>query len=207
MKIPSGQYGVIYADPPWRYKMYGDGGYQKSPQAHYPCMSHKDLLDLRDQVLFAAAPDSVLIMWTLFSADSERDFLLEAIELMTAWGFTRKTGGPWIKLAGNGNPAMGTGYILRGAAELFLIGTHGNPRIKNRGTRNLLLTGDWPQKPEDISEIIVNTLRREHSRKPDEMIPLIENLFEGPYLELFGRTQRPGWTVAGNETDKFGDSA
>lgn len=43
---------------------------------------------------------------------------------------------------------------------------------------------------------------REHSRKPDEMIPPIANLFDGLYLELFARTQRPGWTVWGNQ-DKF----
>ncbi len=203
MKIPSGQYGVIYVDPPWKYKMYGEAGYEKSPQKHYPCMSQEEMLALRDHVLFAAAPNSVMVMWTVFAADQERDFLVDAIELMRAWGFQRKTGGPWVKMAGTGNPSMGTGFILRGAAELFLIGTHGAPKIKNKGTRNLLLTGDWPKEIDDIQEIMVNTLRRQHSRKPDEMIPLIENLFEGPYLELFGRTQRPGWTVAGNQTDKF----
>ncbi len=64
----------------------------------------------------------------------------------------------------------------------------GAPRITNHSTRNLLLTG-WPQ--------------REHSRKPDEMTPLIENLFDSPYLELFARTQRPGWTTWGNQTDKL----
>jgi len=35
------------------------------------------------------------------------------------------------------------------------------------------------------------------------MIPLIENPFEGLYLEMFARTQRPGWTTFGNQTDKF----
>ena len=130
-----------------------------------------------------------------------------ALDLMRTWGFQFKTGGPWIKRAGNGNPAMGTGYVLRSAAELFLIGTLGAPRTKNKGQRNLLLTGDWPHRTEDIDSIIVDSLRREHSRKPDEMIPLIENLFDGPYLELFARTQRPGWTVWGNQTDKFSEVA
>lgn len=67
------------------------------------------------------------------------------------------TGGPWINRAGNGNPAMGTGYVLRSAAELFLIGTLGAPRTKNKGQRNLLLTADWPQQPED---------RQHHRRQP-----------------------------------------
>jgi N6-adenosine-specific RNA methylase IME4 len=51
--------------------------------------------------------------------------------------------------------------------------------------------------------ICITALRHKHSRKPDKMIPLIEDLFDCPYLELFGSTQRPGWTVCGNQTDKF----
>jgi N6-adenosine-specific RNA methylase IME4 len=108
-----------------------------------------------------------------------------------------------VKRAGNGNPAMGTGYVLRSASELFLIGTNGSPRIKNRSTRNVLLTGEWPTSVEQLDSVIVDTLRREHSRKPDEMIPLIEALFDGPYLEVFARTRRQGWTVWGNQLDTF----
>jgi lambda family phage portal protein len=193
----SGQYGVIYCDPPWSYEMYSDKGYEKSPDAHYDCMSMTELKALRDPIIFATAPNAVCIMWACFA------MLPQALDLMEAWGFQYKTGGPWVKRAGNGNPAMGTGYVLRSAAELFLIGTHGAPLIKNRSTRNLLLTGEWPTRPSDIDAIIVDTLRREHSRKPDEMGPLIENLFDGPYLELFARTQRPGWDIWGNETGKF----
>jgi N6-adenosine-specific RNA methylase IME4 len=74
---------------------------------------------------------------------------------MRTWGFQFKTGGPWIKRAGNGNSAMGTGYVLRSAAELFLIRTLG----------------------------------------------------AGPYLELFARTQRPGWTVWGKQTNKSSKAA
>lgn len=198
--FPSGQFGVVYVDPPWSYQMYSDKGYEKSPDEHYNCMPIADLKAMRDQVLFATSPHAVCIMWACFA------LLPQALELMRAWGFQYKTGGPWIKRAGNGNPAMGTGYVLRSAAELFLIGTIGQPRIKNRSTRNVLLTGDWPEDPAAIDAIIVDSLRREHSRKPDEMIPLIENLFEGPYLELFARTQRPGWTVWGNQTGKFTDA-
>ena len=99
---------------------------------------------------------------------------------------------------------MGTGYTMRGASELFIIGKHCSPKVKNRSTKNVLLTGeDWPSDPAEIESIIVDTRIREHSWKPDEMIPLIEGLFDGPYLELFVRTQRPGWDVWGDEVDKF----
>ena len=39
----------------------------------------------------------------------------------------------------------------------------------------------------------------EHSEKPDEAYSRMQRLFAGPYLELFGRKLRPGWTVWGNE--------
>lgn len=180
MSFPSGQFGVIYADPPWSYEMYSDKGYEKSPYAHYDCMGIDQLKALRDQIVFATAPNAVLFMWAVFP------MLPQAIELMSAWGFQFKTGGAWHKKTSGGKTAFGTGYILRSASEPFLIGTHGNPKARNRSTRNL-----------------IEAVTREHSRKPDETIPMIENLFDGPYLELFARTQRPGWTVWGNQTDKF----
>jgi N6-adenosine-specific RNA methylase IME4 len=55
--------------------------------------------------------------------------------------------------------------------------------------------------------ITANTVRREHSRKPDEMIPLIEGLLDGPYLELFSREKRPGWTCVGDQVGKFTEAA
>ena len=199
--IPLGQYGVFYADPPWSYQMYSDKGYEKSPDTHYECLSLDELKAMRDGIVFAAAPDAVCVMWTTFA------MLPPAMELMKAWGFQYKTGGPWVKRAGNGNAAFGTGYVLRSAAELFLIGTTGAPRVRNRSTRNLLLTGEWPESVSDIDSIIVDSARREHSRKPDEMIPLIEQLFHGPYLELFARTARAGWTSWGNQVGKFSEAA
>ena len=191
--FPAGQFVVIYCDPPWAYEMYSAKGYEKSPQNHYDCMSIDALKGLRDPIVFATAPNAACIMWATFA------LLPAALDLMLTWGFQFKTGGPWMR--------AGNGYVLRSAAELFLIGTLGAPKIKNRSTRNLLLTGHWPQRPEDIDSIIVDSPRREHSRKPDEMTPLIENLFDGPYLELFTRQQRPGWTVWSNQTDKFTDAA
>lgn len=205
--FPKSQHRVLYIDPPWKYEMYSDAGKERSPDRHYNCMTQSELLAMRDDILFATAPDAVMIMWTTFAAGNVAgkvvDHLADALELMKAWGFQRVTGGPWIKRAGTGNPAMGTGYTMRGSAELFLVGTCGSPKVKHHSQRNLLLTGDWPQDASEIESIIVDTRRREHSRKPDEMYPLIEALFDGPYLEIFGRTRRPGWTVWGNQTDKF----
>lgn len=200
MNFPSGQYGVIYADPPWFYEMYSEKGHEKSPHAHYGCMTMDELKALREPILWATAPNAVCVMWACFP------MLKEALDLMQYWGFPCVTGGPWNKLTAMGKQAFGTGYVLRSAAELFLIGKHGAPRIKNHSTRNSLFTGDVP---EDLREVglSINTVRREHSRKPDEMIPLIEGLFDGPYLELFARQKRPGWEAWGNQTEKFEGAA
>jgi len=189
------QYGVIYMDPPWEYQMYSDKGKMKSPDMHYKCMSMEDLRGLRDDVLFKAAENCVCVMWTTFA------FLDQAIALMKHYGFQYKTGGPWVKRTKNLKNAFGTGYILRSSAEIFLIGTIGQPKIKSKSIRNVMITGD--ARFEDIGSIIVDMEMREHSRKPDEMISMIEALFSGPYLEMFARTKRAGWDVWGNEIDKF----
>lgn len=86
---------------------------------------------------------------------------------------------------------MGTGYVLRSAAEVFLIGRFGEPKTLNRGTRN-----------------VIEAPRREHSRKPDEAYAACEGLF--PALrraDLFSRQSRPGWDSWGNEATKFDPAA
>ena len=53
----------------------------------------------------------------------------------------------------------------------------------------------------DVRQAIVEP-KRQHSRKPN-IYDRIERLVAGPYIELFARTQRPGWSAWGNETEKF----
>ncbi|WP_417790681.1 MT-A70 family methyltransferase [Terasakiella pusilla] len=178
MQFPTQKYGVIYADPPWQFKTYSEKGLVKSPQAHYQCETLGDIKSI--PVGQAALDDSVLYMWATFP------MLPQAVELMDAWGFKYKSGGAWHKKTKHGKTAFGTGYIFRSAAELFLVGTRGKPSTNNRSTRN-----------------IIEAQVREHSRKPDCTYDLIENLFDGPYLELFARQTRPGWDAWGNEVGKF----
>lgn len=185
--FPHGQFGLIMADPPWSYTMRSEKGYEKSPHKHYDCMTRDELFALRDQVIFATAEDCVLFMWGVWP------MVPDALELIKEWGFTYKTGGAWHKrtstfVPGQSNPksAFGTGYIFRSASEPFFIATRGEPKALNRSTRN-----------------IIEAATREHSQKPDMVYPMLENLFSGPYLEMFARTSKPGWSVWGNETDKF----
>lgn len=201
--FPKGQFGVICADNPWKYKMYSDKGHAKGAEAQYPTMTFDELAAMRDDILFAAAPNSVLFMWTTWAADYGTDHLQQAMDLMRIWGFQRKTGGHWTKLTKHGKQAFGTGYIMRSADEPFIIGTIGEPKIKNHSTRNQIFTGDVPENLCDLGMLIA-AQAREHSRKPDEVPIMLENLFDGPYLELFARTTRQGWTSWGNEINKFG---
>lgn len=171
-------YGLILADPPWRFATRGANGDKKSPQAHYDCPPYKVLRDL--PVLELAAADCALVMW------ATNPHLELALHLMRSWGFAYKTGGHWIKTTKNGLLAFGPGYILRGAGEPILVGTKGSPSFGRR-TRSIL-----------------EGRVREHSRKPDEQYRWCEGLVPGvKRVELFARQRWPDWHSWGNEKGKF----
>ena len=174
------KYNVIYADPPWTFKTFSDKGKDRSPENHYNVMSLKDICNL--PISKIANDNSVLLMWVV-------DPLLDkAFEVINAWGFKYKTVGfTWAK---TNRKSMGfftgLGYWTRGNPEMCLLATKGKPKRISKS----------------VPQLVVEQ-RREHSRKPDIMYNHIENLLEGPYIELFARTQRNGWDSWGNKTDKF----
>lgn len=177
------RYGLILADPAWKFRNYSAKGEAKNPAAHYRCLSNEDMAALPVSQL--AAPDCALLMW------ATAPMLPDAIWMMRQWGFTFKSAGTWAKQSSTGNSwAFGTGYCFRSAAEFFLLGTIGKPKVRSRSIRNLI-----------VAPV------REHSRKPDAMHSMAEALFAGPYAELFARQRRPGWDAWGNEVDKFGEVA
>ena len=174
-----GGYRAILADPPWRFENFSEKGEEKNPVAHYSCMSTADIAALPVGQL--AAADCALVMWGTFP------MMPDALALMAAWGFAYKSGGTWAKQSKTGEKwAFGTGYVLRSAAEFFAIGTIGKPKIRSHSVRNLI-----------VAPI------REHSRKPDAQYCLVEELFDGPYCELFSRTGRDGWDSWGDDADRF----
>lgn len=178
--IPTGPFGLILADPPWRFRTYsGESEVPTQAEDPYETMTIEDIKGM--PMDFTGGRDCVLVLW------ATAPLLPEALEVMKAWGFAYKTAGPWAKQSSTGQKwAFGTGYVFRSAAEFFLVGMRGSPRIKSRSVRNLI-----------VAPV------REHSRKPDQMHDMCETLFDGPYLELFARQRRPGWTVWGNQTDRF----
>ena len=179
-----GQFGCILADPPWRFDTFdGESAVPTQAPDPYETMSLADIKAL--PLDFTGKADCVCVMW------ATAPLLPEALETLAAWGFRYKTAGAWAKQSSTGRKwAFGTGYVFRSAAEFFLVGTRGKPRFNSRSVRNLI-----------VAPV------REHSRKPDDMHVLCETLFDGPYLELFARAPRAGWTVWGNQTDRFAEAA
>ena len=180
---PFDGFDLIMADPPWRYEMRSEKGEAKSPSAHYDCMSIDEICALPVSVL--AASDCLLWLWSL------NTMLPQALQVIEAWGITYKTGGHWVKTTVKGKLNMGTGYILRGAGEPFLIGTRGAPKIKGRGVRSVIM-----------GQI------REHSRKPEEAFQAAKTPRpEARRIEVFSRQKRAGWFNWGHEAQKFEEAS
>ena len=86
----------------------------------------------------------------------------------------------------DGEPdGRGVGFYFRNVTELCLFGVRGQLRTGPAGRRQTN---------------IIQSRKRQHSRKPDELYDVIEACSPGPYVELFARDKRPGWHCWGNET-------
>ena len=170
----------ILADPPWTFATWSRRGRDRSAERHYATMTLDDLRAL--PVVTWAAPDCALFMWAV------RPMLPEALALGAAWGFTYKTVAfTWAKTTRvSGAWHMGLGYWTRANPEDCLLFTRGRPRRLAR----------------DVRQLIVEPVR-EHSRKPDGQYERIERLVAGPRLELFARTERPGWQAWGLEAGRW----
>lgn len=172
--------GAIYADPPWSFENYSEKGEDRNATSHYDCMDLDAIKSLPVGQL--ASKDCALFLWVT------NPMLPQGLEVMKAWGFTFKTVAfTWAKRSKLDTAwHMGLGYWTRQNTESCLLGVNGSPQRQSKGVRELLT------EP-----------RREHSRKPDRVVSDIEALVPGPYVELFARTERPGWQSWGNQVRKF----
>jgi N6-adenosine-specific RNA methylase IME4 len=189
--LPPGPFSCILADPPWTYKVRSAKGEGRGAVQHYPTMHLAGIKEL--PVADVCAKDAHLFLWTT------TPHLPQALDLMRAWGFDYSTVAfVWLKLNKHApvlfsdvqSMFVGMGHTTRQNAELVLLGRRGSPKRLNKSTRQVIIAH-----------------RREHSRKPEESYDRIEAYCAGPRLELFGRQSRPGWTVWGNEADKFDEAA
>lgn len=167
------KYSIIYADPPWAYRTYSKKGQGRSAESHYPTMCIEDIKALPVGEL--AAKDCALFLWITFPC------LCEALEVLTAWGFSYKTVAfVWVKQnRRNDDLFTGMGYWTRANAEICILATKGHPKRVDAGVRQVIL-----------SHI------EEHSKKPDEARERIVRLMgDLPRVELFARQSPEGWDV------------
>lgn len=172
-------YATIYADPPWRFQnRTGKVAPEHKRLNRYPTMSLNEIEAL--PVPSIAAEKSHLYLWV------PNALLPEGLAVMKAWGFEYKGNIIWEKVRKDGQPdGRGVGFYFRNVTEILLFGI--------RGENNRTLA------PARSQVNLVRTQKREHSRKPDEMVEIIERCSPGPYIELFARGDRPGWDMWGNQ--------
>jgi N6-adenosine-specific RNA methylase IME4 len=173
-----GYFGTVLADPPWRFSnRTGKMAPEHKRLLRYETMSIQEIKEL--PVAQIALPQSHLYLWV------PNALILEGLEVMKRWGFTYKTHIVWHKIRKDGGPdGRGVGFYFRNVTEMVLFGVRGKLRTLAPGRRQVNF---------------VKTRKREHSRKPDELYPIIEACSPGPYLELFARHEREGWVQWGNE--------
>ncbi len=176
-----GQYKTILADPPWRFSnSTGKVAPEHKRLSRYGTMTFADIEALPVQRL--SAQKSHLYLWC------PNALLPQGLAVMRAWGFHYKGNIVWHKIRKDGGPdGRGVGFYFRNVTELILFGIRGRLRTGAAGRRQVNFLA---------------TRKREHSRKPDEIYPIIEACSFGPFLELFARHSRPGWDSWGNEVDR-----
>lgn len=176
--LPQKKYGVIVADPEWRFEPYSrDTGMDRAPDNHYPT---SDTLDIIARPVGAiAADDAVLWLW------ATAPMLQQALAVMKGWGFDYKSHIIWRKL--RPGAARGAGYWFTGEHELLLVGTRGS----------------LPAPATALCGSVIDAPVGEHSAKPEEFLALIERAFPNlPKIELNRRgSPRPGWDAWGNEAE------
>lgn len=182
LPFPECKVDIIYCDPPWEYKT--NTGKKGLAQQHYKCVKTESLYLLKEEIDKISNKDCALLMWVT------NPKIEDGLKLMKEWNFKYKTVlFVWIKTYKDGKPVMGLGNYTRSCTELLLLGTRGKlfKWVKNKSILN-----------------IIYSIRREHSRKPDEMFEKIIQLFGNrEKIELFSREPREGWYSWGNETNKF----
>lgn len=175
------KFKTILADPPWQFQnRTGKVAPEHKRLNRYPTMKLEEIKAL--PVAEVADENSHLYLWV------PNALLIEGLSVMEAWGFQYKTNIVWEKIRNDGGPdGRGVGFYFRNVTELLLFGV--------RGSHMRTLA------PGRSQVNLIRSKKREHSRKPDEMIELIEKCSPGPYLELFARGQREGWTLWGNQAN------
>lgn len=197
--LPERRFGVILADPEWRFEPRSRvTGMDRAPENHYPTSSLEELQ--RRRVADIAASDSVLFLWATVP------MLAEAFCVLDAWGFASFTrysstgflapvkhsaryvsSAAWIKY--HPGTGIGLGHWFRVDHEILLVATRGDPPAPTHG--------------EQLRSVIDEPASRVHSEKPELVAEMIDRFWPTlPKIELNRRgAARPGWEAWGNEAE------
>lgn len=173
---------TVLADPPWRFtNRTGKVAPEHRRLSRYETMSTEEICTLPVQALTISPAH--LYLWV------PNALLPDGLKVMERWGFEYKANIVWHKIRKDGgSDGRGVGFYFRNVTELLLFG------IRGKNARTLA--------PGRSQVNMIQSRKREHSRKPDEQYELIEACSNGPYLEMFARGTRPGWTFWGNQADE-----
>lgn len=176
------KFSTILADPPWQFQnRTGKVAPEHRRLSRYETLTLDEICAL--PVSMVAADTAHLYLWC------PNALLPEGLRVMEAWGFKYKSNIIWHKIRKDGgSDGRGVGFYFRNVTEVILFGVRGkNARTLAPGRRQVNLLA---------------TQKREHSRKPDEIFPIIEACSPGPFLELFARGTRPNWALWGDQADE-----
>jgi len=179
-RLADGPFSTLLADPPWRFmNRTGKVAPEHRRLSRYDTMTTAEIRAL--PVSEIVAEQAHLYLWV------PNALIADGLAVMESWGFAYKSNLVWAKRRKDGGPdGRGVGFYFRNVTEIILFGVRGSMRTLPPGRRQVN---------------IIETRKREHSRKPDEQYDIIEACSPGPYLELFARYSRPGWTSWGLEAD------
>ena len=182
-KAGTTRFGTVLADPPWQFQnKTGKVAPEHKRLNRYGTMKLDEICALPVEGI--CADTAHLYLWV------PNALLPEGLQVMAAWGFQYKSNIVWHKIRKDGGPdGRGVGFYFRNTTEIILFGVRGkNARTLAPGRRQVN---------------IIKSMKREHSRKPDEQYELIQACSSGPFIELFARGPRKGWTAWGNQADEY----
>lgn len=182
-RIGAQKFKTVLADPPWQFQnRTGKMAPEHKRLNRYGTMKLDKIMAL--PVAEVCEETAHCYLWV------PNALLPEGLEVLKAWGFQYKSNLVWHKIRKDGGPdGRGVGFYFRNVTELILFGVRGkNARTLAPGRRQVNF---------------IKTMKREHSRKPDETYELIEACSPGPFLEMFARGSREGWTTWGNQADEY----
>lgn len=185
------KFRAIAIDPPVPFETWGkrpSGIDSRAAAAFYDLMTWDDLAALGPLLQAVAEPDSAVFLWVC------APLLVETLTMAQAWGWSYKTKAfTWVKLRGPATFHVGMGYWTRANTEDVWLLTRGDPQRISRDVAQIVADG--------VSDDAALAPLGRHSQKPETVQDRIERLVGGPYLEVFARRRRPGWTCVGNELD------